>query len=214
MTKENKARLIGAAFIGVVIITLVSVAYNMTRNNMAEPRLPSFGPRDEMNNAHKISDFSLIDQTGSKVSKETFDGEIFVANFFFATCTGICPRMNGNLKKVYNIFEKDSGVMFISHTVNPEEDSVSVLKDYANSLGANDNKWKFVTGDKKQIYELARESYLAAAGEGDGGAEDFLHTQNLVLVDKEFEIRGYYDGTDSLAVLNLIKDIYKLKKEK
>jgi len=162
---------------------------------------------------HKIDDFSLVNQNNEVVSNETFDGKIYVADFFFTTCPGICPIMKENMITLQNEFINDDNVLLLSHTVTPEIDSVSVLKKYSQEKGVIDSKWNMVTGDKKQIYNLARKSYLVAEDIESPIQYDMIHTENFVLVDSKRRIRGFYDGTDNDAMDNLINDIKILKKE-
>ena len=162
---------------------------------------------------HKIDDFSLVNQNNEVVSNETFDGKIYVADFFFTTCPGICPIMKENMITLQNEFINDDNVLLLSHTVTPEIDSVSVLKKYSQEKGVIDSKWNMVTGDKKQIYNLARKSYLVAEDIESPIQYDMIHTENFVLVDSERRIRGFYDGTDNDVMDNLINDIKILKKE-
>ena len=135
-----------------------------------------------------------------------------MADFIFTTCTGICPIMTTNMEVVHKAFKTDSNFCIVSHTVNPEGDSVPVLKAYADTHFATYPNWYFVTGDKKLIYDLARENYLVSATVGDGGAEDFVHSQFFALVDPNKHVRGLYDGTDSTQVLKLIADIKVLQR--
>jgi len=162
---------------------------------------------------HKIDDFSLVNQNNEVVSNETFDGKIYVADFFFTTCPGICPIMKENMITLQNEFINDDNVLLLSHTVTPEIDSVSVLKKYSQEKGVMDSKWNMVTGDKKQIYNLARKSYLVAEDIESPIQYDMIHTENFVLVDSKRRIRGFYDGTDNDVMDKLISDIKILKKE-
>ena len=136
-----------------------------------------------------------------------------MADFFFATCQSICPKMSSQLVHLQSAFKNDKDVLILSHTVNPLHDTVEVLNGYAQSYGAIKNKWHFLTGNKKAIYDLARYSYLVNALEEDGSAEGFLHSELFILVDAQKRIRGFYDGTDSVAVVKLISDITLLKQE-
>ena len=136
-----------------------------------------------------------------------------MADFFFATCQSICPKMSSQLVHLQSAFKNDKDVLILSHTVNPLHDTVEVLNGYAQSYGAIKNKWHFLTGNKKEIYDLARYSYLVNALEEDGSAEGFLHSELFILVDAQKRIRGFYDGTDSVAVVKLISDITLLKQE-
>ncbi|MES2680711.1 MAG: SCO family protein [Bacteroidota bacterium] len=178
--------------------------------------LPIFGEKKAVNEDtiyHTINEFSLINQYGEEVNKSTVKNKIFVADFFFATCQSICPVMSKNLSEVQSAFAKDDSVLILSHSVNPLHDTVAVLKDYAGSYGAIKNKWHFLTGDKKQIYTLAKSSYMVNAIEDDGTPEGFLHSELLLLIDSKGRMRGMYDGTDKAQVTKLISDIQLLKKE-
>ena len=136
-----------------------------------------------------------------------------MADFFFASCQSICPEMSKNLKDVQKAFENDDSLLILSHSVNPLHDTVEVLNAYGNTYGAKKNKWHFLTGNKKQIYDLAKTSYLVNALEADGSPEGFLHSELLLLIDKKGRIRAMYDGTDKIQVQKLIKDIKLLKTE-
>ena len=162
-------------------------------------------------NYHKISDFSLTNQNGEIVTQKKYDNKIYVADFFFTTCQSICPVMTKNMKDLQYKLIEDSEVLLLSHTVFPEIDSVEVLKKYAIDNSVIDSKWDLVTGDKKEIYDLARKSYLAAK-DNDFSEYDIIHTENFVLIDKKKQIRGFYDGTDKEEINRLINDIKILKK--
>ena len=162
---------------------------------------------------HKIDDFSLVNQNNEIVTNEIYDGKIYIADFFFTTCPGICPIMKENMIELQDEFINDDDVLLLSHTVTPEIDSVSVLKKYSQEKGVLDAKWNMVTGDKKQIYNLARKSYLVAEDIESPRQYDMIHTENFVLVDSKRRIRGFYDGTDSNVMEDLINDIKILKKE-
>ena len=160
---------------------------------------------------HRIADFSLLNQNGDTITQENYRNKIYVADFFFSTCPTICPIMTANLVEVQAALVNDSEVLLLSHSVTPEIDSVAQLKKYAIEKGVNDAKWNLVTGDKKQIYELARKSYLAVQEDGDGGPFDMIHTENFILVDKQRRIRGFYDGTKEEEMDRLLSDIEILK---
>ena len=162
-------------------------------------------------NYHKISDFSLTNQNGEVVTQKKYENKIYVADFFFTTCQSICPIMTKNMKDIQNKLIIDSEVLLLSHTVFPEIDSVEVLKKYAVDNGVIDSKWDLVTGDKKEIYDLARKSYLAAK-DNSFSKYDMIHTENFVLIDKKKQIRGFYDGTNKEEVNRLLEDIEILKK--
>ncbi len=168
----------------------------------------------EEKNFHKIPDFQLINQLGDTISQKTFDNKIYIADFFFTSCPGICTKMTGNMGKVQAAFKNDPEVMLLSHSVTPSIDSVSVLKNYANNHGVLDYKWHLVTGDRMAIYELGRKHYFV---ENDLGIpkdpNDFLHTENFLLVDKNKHIRGIYNGLNRASINQLIIDIKALQEE-
>ncbi len=160
---------------------------------------------------HSIADFKLINQNGDTITQANYADKIYIADFFFTTCPTICPLMTANMADIQQIIKGDEEVLLLSHSVTPEIDSVQQLKKYALEKGVIDAKWNLVTGDKKQIYELARKSYLAVLTDGDGGPYDMIHTENFILVDKERRIRGFYDGTSSEEVAQLLEDLKVLK---
>ena len=160
---------------------------------------------------HKIKDFSMKNQNGETITQEFYNDKIYVADFFFTTCPTICPIMTENMGYVQEKIKNDSDVLLLSFSVTPEIDSVEQLKKYAIEKNVIDSKWNLVTGNKKDIYNLARTSYLVAKTNGDGGKYDIIHTENFVLVDKEKRIRGYYDGTNSKEMDQLLNDIKILK---
>ncbi|CAG2531682.1 protein SCO1/2 [Maribacter dokdonensis] len=160
---------------------------------------------------HTIADFSLTNQNGETITQEDYKGKIYIADFFFTTCPTICPIMTKNMVDLQKALGKDSDVMLLSHSVTPEIDSVTQLKKYAIEKGVDDRNWNLVTGDKKQIYELARKSYLAVKTDGDGGPFDMIHTENFILVDKDKRIRGFYDGTKKEDMDKIMADIEILK---
>jgi protein SCO1 len=182
--------------------------------------LAIFGPKSyESKNGkvdttyHTVQDFKFTDQDGKTVTQKDLDGSVYVADFFFTTCHSICPVMSTQMERIYTKYKDNPEVKFISHTVDPEIDTVQQLKAYALKHNADSRKWLFVTGDKKQLYDIARTGYFLDAQQGDGGPDDFIHTQNFALVDKDKRIRGYYNGTDSTEVDQLMKDIELLLKE-
>lgn len=160
---------------------------------------------------HTIADFSLTNQNGETITQENYKDKIYVADFFFTTCPTICPIMTKNMAEIQNAVLDDPEVMLLSHSVTPVIDSVPQLKKYALEKGVVDSKWNLVTGEKKQIYELARKSYLAVKTDGDGGPYDMIHTENFILVDKERRIRGFYDGTNREEIHKLLEDLKVLK---
>jgi protein SCO1/2 len=157
---------------------------------------------------HSIPSFKFVNQDGDTISDKTYEGKIYVADYFFTTCQSICPKMATELQRVQEKFAYTNGmVQILSHTVNPENDSIPVLKAYSQMVHADTKMWNFVTGDKKQLYDIARNGYLVNAMQGDGGKDDFIHSELFVLVDKEKHIRGIYDGTDIKAINSLLDDI-------
>lgn len=160
---------------------------------------------------HKIKDFSMKNQNGETITQEFYNDKIYVADFFFTTCPTICPIMTENMGYIQEKIKNDSDVLLLSFSVTPEIDSVEQLKKYALEKNVIDSKWNLVTGNKKDIYNLARTSYLVAKTNGDGGKYDMIHTENFVLVDKEKRIRGFYDGTNSKEMDQLLNDIKILK---
>jgi protein SCO1/2 len=161
-----------------------------------------------------IQSFCLINQYKDTVTGKATENKNYVANFFFATCKSICPEMSTQLIRVQNEFKNDSNFLILSHSVDPLHDSAEVLFSYANKYGAIKNKWHLLTGNKKTIYDLAKNDYLVNAIEDDGTPEGFLHSELLLLIDKHKRIRGMYDGTDSIQVNQLITAIKLLATEK
>ncbi len=156
---------------------------------------------------HTIADFSFTNQNGKTITQKEYEGKIYVVDFFFTTCGSICPKMTTNLAEIQKVIINNPKVMLLSHTVFPETDSVSVLKKYAIKNGVIDSKWNLVTGDKKQIYTMARKSYLAVKLGKPNELYDMVHTENFVLVDSKRRVRGFYDGTKKEDIQRLIEDI-------
>ncbi len=163
---------------------------------------------------HKIADFSFIDQDGKKVSSGSVRGKIYVANFFFTICPSICPTMTQNLLVVQHTFKNDADILMLSHSVMPTTDIVAQLKKYANRWKIDSQRWHLLSGEKEKIYELARQSYFAEKEIGlQKDKNEFLHTENAFLIDKNGYIRGVYNATLALDVENLVKDIKVLQAE-
>ena len=160
---------------------------------------------------HSIADFELVNQNGDTITQETYADKIYIADFFFTTCPTICPVMTANMADIQEVVRDDDEVLLLFHSVTPEIDSVQQLKKYALEKGVIESKWNLVTGSKKQIYELARKSYLVVLTDGDGGPYDMIHTENFILVDKERRIRGFYDGTNPDEIAELLEDLKVLK---
>jgi protein SCO1/2 len=196
----------------IAILFLPSLAYLLLKtgkNNFKH--LAVFGPRDVADNGkdtiyHTLPPFSFTNQDGKKITDADYSGKIYVANFFFTSCQSICPKMTLQMNRILLKFKKNE-VFLLSHTVDPEHDSVAVLKAYANEHHIQSKNWNLVTGSKKELYDLARNGYFISAIEGDGGPGDFIHDDKFVLVDKEKHIRGYYDGTSPKEVNRLLDEI-------
>ncbi len=208
-------------FLPLLALSLIVVFLFFYFKNHENPqplrRLPYLGEKKYSSSKdtvyHLVPDFEFINQYGEKINQETVKGKIYVVDYFFTTCQSICPIMSSQMERVAFHFKNNKEVLFLSHTVNPEEDSVPVLKEYAGKHHAQETNWYFLTGDKKALYNLARKGYILNAEEGNGDATDFIHTQNFALIDKERHIRGQYDGTDSSDINRLIIDIQLLSDE-
>lgn len=211
-------RLVLFALVGAIITFAV---YSVLKPGHA---LPIYHPADlkpELADAraratkgeHHILDFHLFDQQGDTITLASTHGKVRVADFFFTTCTSICPKMSMQMERVQEAFKDDDRVVLLSHSVTPEMDSVPVLAEYAQMHGADPRRWHFLTGDRRQIYRLARGSWFAALDEGDGGPNDFVHTENFVLADTLGRLRGFYDGTKAEDVDRLIADMHTLLDE-
>ena len=216
----KKYRKFLGAFAAVSVIILI-LFYNALT---PIPKLPIFQPAmvnfelvdstiQHQKKYHHIADFSFINQNGKTVTPFDFKGKIYVADFFFTTCPTICIAMTDHLLKVQQKIRNNPNVMLLSHSVTPQIDTVAQLKKYALEKGVVDSKWYLVTGDKKEIYELARKSYLAVKEDGDGGPFDMIHTENFILVDPDRRIRGFYDGTDIEEIKRLLEELEVLIQE-
>ena len=205
-------------FIVFSVVAISSFNYVQTQ----EKKLPIYSPSmvsDELveedlryvKKYHRISDFSLLNQNGNNVTHDNYKNKIYVADFFFTTCPDICPIMTGNMLYLQENL-KDTSVMLASFSVTPKIDTVEVLKEYSTLKGVDDSKWNLMTGDKKQIYDLARKSYLVAKAIPNGKNHGMIHTENFVLVDRDKRIRGYYDGTNIEDMDKLLDDIQILIK--
>ena len=166
---------------------------------------------------HRISNFELFDQRNKKVTRNLIKNKIAVANFFFVSCPSICPKMTKNLITIHRKFIDDNSLIILSHTVWPEVDKVPLLFSYAEKYKINYNSWRFLTGKKEELYRLARQDYLVVPDIKDpnfqhGSEADFIHTENIVLIDPKQRIRGYYDGTNPEEMIRLEEDIEILKK--
>jgi protein SCO1 len=156
---------------------------------------------------HTIANFSFTNQNGKTITQNDYEGKIYVADFFFTTCKTICPKMTGNMEKVQKAIINYPKVKLLSFSVQPEYDTPAVLKKYAQEKGVLDEKWNLVTGNKREIYYLARKSYLAVKTGSPNELYDMVHTENFVLIDSKKRIRGFYDGTSESDIEKLITDI-------
>jgi protein SCO1/2 len=213
---------------GFIFICAVIVSYFMFLNNNKPKPLKIYNPIDinpEMVDSlmqrkgygHKIGPFSFLNQNNKTITLNSVKGKVFVVEYFFSTCSTICPIMNTQMQRVQNAFRNENKFSILSFTVDPETDTLEQMKKTALKFKAISDKWHFLTGDKNKLYQLARTSFFVlkpaeAKNLGDAG-NDFIHTNNFVLVDKHLRIRGYYDGTLSTEVNDLIKDIEVLLKE-
>lgn len=204
---------------GLVMLVLSAIIITLFYNALQpKKKLPVYQPADfnaelvdpgmsHVKKYHRVADFSLINQNGDTITRSNYEGKIYIADFFFTTCPTICPIMTDNMAYLQEELIDQPEVMLLSHSVTPGIDSVAQLKRYALEKGVIDEKWNLLTGDKKQIYELARKSYMAVKTDGDGGPYDMIHTENFILVDKEGRIRGTYDGTKRDEMQRLLSDL-------
>lgn len=193
-------------FVAAVVIVPLSVFAVVKWYEQYVEDLPVLGPEN-----HRIGRFQFVDQHGNTINEDTWKNKVVVANFFFTHCMSVCPKMMYQLKRVQAY--GDRNVVINSFSVDPERDSTGRLKIYSAQLGAGNN-WSLLTGDKKELYRFARKELLISATDGDGGSDDFIHSDNLVLIDKQKRIRGFYKGTDKDDVDRLIQDIKKLSNKR
>ncbi|SKB53299.1 SCO family protein [Maribacter arcticus] len=210
-------------FFGLVLLLISGVIVYLFYNALVPRKLlPVYSPAmvnselvpeeiQHIRKYHTIADFSLTNQNGDIITQEDYKDKIYIADFFFTTCPTICPIMTKNMADIQQEIINDDDVLLLSHSVTPEIDSVAQLKKYALEKGVDDTKWNLLTGDKKQIYDLARKSYLAVKTDGDGGPFDMIHTENFILVDKQKRIRGFYDGTNKEDIKQLLTDLNILR---
>lgn len=198
-----------------VLTALLCIGLVQCTPKKEEP-LPIFGEREVSGTDtvyHTIADFQFVDQDSVLVSNETFKGKIYVADFFFTSCRTICPIMKTQMLRVYDSIQHDPAVLLLSHTIDPEYDTVALLHDFAERLGVQSNKWHFVTGNKEDIYKIAQTSYFSTALEDKTEPDGFIHSGAFLLIDKEQRIRGKYDGTKVDDVNRLLGDIQRLEQE-
>jgi len=206
----KKYRLFGIVLL-VLSIIIIFIFYNILEPKKVLPIYQPAQVNSELVDStlrykrkyHTISDFSLINQNGETITQKNYEGKIYVADFFFTTCQTICPIMTDHMREIQKATLKDNDILLLSHSVTPEIDN-------AKLKGVNEIKWNLVTGDKKQIYDLARKSYMVAKDDGLGDY-GMVHTENFALVDKERQVRGFYDGTNPEDIEKLLEDIKILK---
>ncbi|MDC0126276.1 SCO family protein [Flavobacteriaceae bacterium] len=216
----KKYKLFFAVFFGIAMVVLF-LFYNALKPKkilpIYQPAMVNYELVDStlqhVKKFHQIAPFELTNQNGEIITQNDYQNKIYIADFFFTTCPTICPKMTENMARIQAQIIDDPQVKLLSFSVTPRIDSVAQLKRYAIEKGVNDQKWNLVTGPKKEIYTLARKSFLAVKEDGDGGAYDMIHTENFILVDTKKRIRGFYDGTDPMAMEELMLDISVLKRE-
>jgi protein SCO1/2 len=197
-------------------LLLIAGCWLMACTEKKEPPLPIFGEREVQGTDtvyHTIAKFAFVDQDSAIVTNETFKGKIYVTDFFFTSCRTICPIMKTQMLRVYDSIQNDNDVLLLSHSIDPEFDTVALLHDFAERLGVDSHKWHFVTGVKDSIYSIAQTSYFATALEDKAEPDGFIHSGAFLLIDKDQRIRGKYDGTKEEDVNRLLREIERLKKE-
>ena len=208
---KNKTGIFLLSFFILLGIAFLAYYYK-TSHEQKTTSLPIIG--NDQN--HHVSPFSFVNQDGKTITNEDVKGKICVVEYFFATCKGMCPKLNENLEKVYKAFQGNKNVLILSHTVDPIKDTVQALKAYSLRFDADPNQWMFLTGDKQQLYNMARYSYLISAEDDTAGVsidKDFIHDKHYSLVDGYGRVRGFYDGLDQNDINRLITDINTLIKE-
>ena len=196
-------------FFAVVIAVTALIYFGLERYEATSSPLPVYGPEN-----HEIPEFGFRTQDDEYFNRNKMEGKIAVVNYFFTSCPSICPRMTRNLQAVHDLYRNDDDLIMMSLTVDPKRDTPERLAMFADNYNADSQTWKFLTGDKKDLYHLARKGFLVSATEGAGDHGDFIHSENIVLIDRSMRIRGFYNGTDEGAISDLIRDIAKLKKQR
>lgn len=212
--KNKKVAIFFISFFMLLGIGFIGYVFPKIKQHQAnEPRLPIVG--NDQN--HHVAPFSFTSQDGKTITNDDVKGKICVVEYFFATCKGICPRMNENMERVYKAYRGNNKVMILSHTVDPQKDTPQALKTYSLRFDADASQWLFLTGDKKKLYDMARYSYLISAEDDTAGVsidKDFIHDKHYSLVDGYGRVRGFYDGLNPGDINKLIGDIGELLKEK
>lgn len=195
-----------------ILLSAGFMAYYFSITRGIPKQLPVIGEPGQ-----HVDTFTFYDQQGRRITNRDVAGKVYVAEYFFATCEGMCPKMNDQMKRVFAAYNGNPEVMILSHTVNPEKDSSAALRRYAERFNAGSSKqWLFLTGDKQKLYNMARYSYLISAKDDTSGVsidKDFIHDSKFLLVDRTGHIRGEYDGLKPAAVDTLISDVQVLLAE-
>jgi protein SCO1 len=200
----------------IVLFAFSVVVFSFTSCSSDQKPLPILGYRNFVNGDtiyHSIAPFQFVDQDSAFITKETVNGKIYVADFFFTSCRTICPIMKTQMLRVYEVTKNMDDVVLLSHTIDPEYDTVALLHDFAERLGVESSKWHFVTGQKDSIYKIAQTSYFATAMEDKTEPDGFIHSGAFLLIDRKGHIRAKYDGTKEVEVNKLIADIKRLRRE-
>ncbi|MCE2742172.1 MAG: SCO family protein [Fluviicola sp.] len=204
-------------YYSIILSLLLMMACTDNTRKLPYYNTPDFTPKWEMTNDknfHQIRPFKLKNQDNKVFTEKDIDGKICIADFFFTSCPGICPKMTNSMGDLQKEFINDDDILLLSHSVTPEKDNVSVLRKYAKEKKVNSKRWKLLTGEKNEIYDLGRKYYFVEEDEGvKKGNDVFLHTENFILIDKDRHIRGIYNGLDPNSMQNLINDIKVLKVE-
>ena len=198
--------------------------HSCSESGAQEKTLPILGEREaverEVNGQlvvdtlyHQIPDFAFVNQDSQQVTQETVKGKIYVTDFFFTSCPSICPKMKSQMLRVYEEYKNNPDVVLLSHSIDPQHDTVAVLKDYADRLGVQSDTWHFLTGEKDSIYDIATKYLVAVQDDGDAAEGGFTHGGHFILVDEQRRIRGVYDGTKEASVDQLLQDIPALLNE-
>ena len=217
MTLANKLNMKKYGIL-IMLLILFSCKESVTNKSASVASLPYFNSSDFTpqweKGTHKIPKFSFVNQNDEIITNETYEGKIYIADFFFTTCPGICPKLTKNMNILQSEYINDANVMLLSHTVMPWKDTLELLKAYEENNSVNSEKWNLVTGDKDELYNIARIGYFADEDfTKTQDEDDFIHTENFILVDKQGYIRGVYNGTLEIDIERLKRHISILKKE-
>jgi protein SCO1/2 len=205
MTNKTKKSIYVAGF----FVVLIGIFYVFTYSDVskARPPLPVLG-----NPGHTVGAFAFVDQQGDTVTQNNLNGKVSVVEYYFTRCTNLCPKMNKNMDKIYEDFKDTADFQILSNTVDPAHDSVPVLAKYAEQWGANPKVWKFLTGPRDELFDVAIHQYLLSVADSEHVTDQFVHTQYFALVDQHRRIRGFYDGLKPDDMAKLKTDIRRLLK--